>query len=222
MWGIFGKFNEFTVERRVPMLKIESLKDSIVGDFDSFEKPYEPEKTQAEKDAENKELMAKALDDITTTIEETGVVLYDAKLSPQQLVFTEQYVKTKDLNKSLAIAKVSRSAFKKWLKSDTKFAEVFNHAVDSIADALEGVAINMALAGNEKMLIKLLEAYRPQKFSPKRDISVKQDVNVHVESWQELARKAMDAEREKVRLENKPVYIEIEPEGDRKARERNA
>jgi len=124
-------------------------------------------------------------------------------MSIKQENFLRAYVKCKNLSKARTVAGVTRSEYSGWVGKETAFAEAVKGVTEFVADLLEDTALEMALSGNEKLLIKMLEAYRPEKFSPKKaiDVSTRSDVNINVNNWSELARKAMEAERNAIDVE---------------------
>ncbi len=60
---------------------------------------------------------------------------------------------------------ISRYAVHDWKRKDPAFAEAFNQAENSLTENLESVAVDKALKGNETMLIFLLKARAPQKYT---------------------------------------------------------
>jgi len=120
------------------------------------------------------------------------VYMHGHEVSGNQQLFLRAYFKTKNLSKALAMSGVSKTTYNKWLSDSTHFSAVVGSVMDVIADALEETALALALEGNEKVLMKMLEAYRPEKFSPKKAIDFNANINstVNVKDWAELAKTA--------------------------------
>jgi len=112
--------------------------------------------------------------------------------------FIKAFVKVKNVSKALSFAGVTKTEYGRWLREDADFEVAVRGVVDFVADLLEDTALEMALSGNERVLIKMLEAYRPEKFSPKRAVDIRSEHNINVNSWSELARKALEVEKAKV------------------------
>jgi hypothetical protein len=161
-----------------------------------------------EVEAEEEKGLKKAVKKAFTEFES---IVSGMPMSVKQENFLRAYVKCKNLSKARTIAGVTRGEYSRWVAKETAFAEAVKGVTEFVADLLEDTALEMALSGNEKLLIKMLEAYRPEKFSPKKaiDVSTRSDVNINVNNWAELARKAMEAERQVIEGE---VVEEVEDE----------
>lgn len=181
----------------------DGLSDGLLDVFDgvfSVDGEYEEMKVESEarRDVEPEEFSVplsgeRAKAEIGKVFDEFEVITMGVPLSAKQENFLRAFVRCKNLTKARTIAGVSSAQYQGWMKSKTDFSRMVGEVTDMVADSLEDVALDMALSGNEKMLIKMLEAYRPEKFSPKRAIDVKTDskVTLNVNSWEELAKKAL-------------------------------
>ncbi len=63
-------------------------------------------------------------------------------------------------------AGVARSTAYAWRARDSRFAAAWDDAVEDGTDALEDVATRLAFAGNDRLLMFLLKARRPEKYCP--------------------------------------------------------
>lgn len=167
---------------------VEEFKDLVVESKPEGRVNESEIKLNREDEAGVKGALAKVFD-------EFSVVAGHMPMSAKQEQFLRAYVKCKNLTKSLVLAGANKGEYRDWLKKDTPFASAVGYVTDFVADQLEDAGLELALAGNEKLLIKFLEAYRPEKFSPKRAIDIKSEHNINVTSWQELALSAEKANR---------------------------
>lgn len=110
-------------------------------------------------------------------------------LSPLQQMYIIAYVTKGTKTSACKVAGVSLTTVYKWLEKNKEFRDALQAAVDTIADVLEQEALKRALHGSDKMLIKMLQAYRPEKFADKRTTDVRHSGQV-VHSWADLASEA--------------------------------
>lgn len=64
---------------------------------------------------------------------------------------------------------VTRKTFNKWLEED-EFKEAFDYAMADVVDDMEEIAILRAKAGSDALMMMLLKAYRPEKFTETRKL----------------------------------------------------
>ena len=60
---------------------------------------------------------------------------------------------------------VDRCAHDDWMDNDPEYHEAFERAQVDLADLLESIALKRAVEGSERLLVMLLKANRPEKFS---------------------------------------------------------
>lgn len=87
-----------------------------------------------------------------------------------------------------------------WEKNED-FVAVYDAAMGAIADALEEEAIRRAMEGSDKLLEKLLKAFKPEKYADRKVNTHEGKVDIEIKSWSDLAQKAIevvDAEYEEV------------------------
>ena len=77
-----------------------------------------------------------------------------------------------------------------WMR-DEEFVDALGNAVEMVGDTLEGELIRRAMDGSDKLLLRAIEAHKPEKYNQKINI----DARV-VHSWADLARQVMDEEVE--------------------------
>jgi phage terminase small subunit len=125
------------------------------------------------------------------------VVGNDAKegrkgLTPEQRIFITHYMASGVVTTALKKAGISRRRYNEMLEHDKIFREAVLNATEAIVDELEHTALKEAKNGNTKVLIKLLESYKPQKFGRVSTIQnlVDGKVDINIKSWAELVEKA--------------------------------
>ena len=52
-----------------------------------------------------------------------------------------------------------------WRQKDRKFADAMDSVRELFADSLETIAFDLAANGSERLICKLLESHRPEKFA---------------------------------------------------------
>ncbi len=138
---------------------------------------------------------------------ETALAICGDNLTPEQVNFLTAYMESGTLSGALRRSNTKMADFRGWMtnKADEKdilggFKGAFQRAYGAIADALEEEGLKMALNGNEKLLIKFLEAYRPDKFATSNVRNThlvvgsgeNGEIEVNVNSWAELSKKAKE------------------------------
>lgn len=107
-------------------------------------------------------------------------------LSPIQQLYIMSFAIRGTKTRACAIADVSSKQVDVWMKND-EFSEALQAAMNVVGDALEEELIKRAMEGSDKLLLRALEAHKPEKYA--RRIDGRIDV---VHSWADLARKAID------------------------------
>lgn len=115
------------------------------------------------------------------------------RLTVEQKAFLVQYTRTGTVTQALKNAKVTSARYKMWLTLP-QFAIAFEDATNALADRLEGIAFQRAMAGSDKLLIKSLEALRPARWGKASTVRSffegKMDVDVKITDWAALAKEA--------------------------------
>ncbi len=132
------------------------------------------------------------------TLIEDGGKLFDfsgTSLSPIQQMYIVAYLARGTKASACQVAGVSLNTVNKWMKNK-EFREALQEATEAVVDVLEQEAIRRALHGSDRLLEKMLKAYRPDKYGDKSETKVTGEI---VHSWADLAQKAsIDAEYEEV------------------------
>lgn len=68
-------------------------------------------------------------------------------------------------NVTAAATEINRRTVYLWKSKDPRFAEAMEAVRELFGDLLESIAYDLAASGSERVLCKLLEAYRPEKYS---------------------------------------------------------
>lgn len=122
-------------------------------------------------------------------------VLAEGKIQDyRKLMFIKGYLSRGSLRGAMLMSGVSSSEYKVWMMGKTPenavFKHVINECLDMMADVLEEEAFRLALSGNDRVLLKMLEGYRPERYAQKKQITHEGNVNVNISNWADLAKKA--------------------------------
>jgi hypothetical protein len=79
--------------------------------------------------------------------------------------FIEQLQRDGNVTRSCEAVKLARSTVYGWKREQQEFAAQWDHAVDIGVGALEDEAVKRALKGSDILLIFLLKANKPEKYS---------------------------------------------------------
>lgn len=109
-----------------------------------------------------------------------------SKLSTLQQVYILAFATRGTRAEACKVAEVTYAMVDKWME-DAEFAERLSDAVAIVGDRLEAELFRRAMDGSDKLLLRAMEANRPEKYAPK------QTINASVtHSWAELARQASE------------------------------
>lgn len=117
----------------------------------------------------------------------------------QQKRFLVAYMSTFNPEEAATLAHLPMQRVHRWLKAPV-FKELYGQVQTILGHKLEGEAVKRAYEGSDRLLIKLLEAFFPEKYGKTtRVFGAGPDgaINVRVTSWAELAQKASITEDEK-------------------------
>ncbi len=89
-----------------------------------------------------------------------------------QQAFLDRLSSTCQVAKACRGARVSRAAVYAWRKADPEFAKAWEAAIEIGVGVVEDEAVRRALQGSDNLLIFLLKAYRPEKYSDKRQLQI--------------------------------------------------
>jgi hypothetical protein len=106
----------------------------------------------------------------TRTSRKTGTAQHRRRRDGVRTVETEErFLRALRLGKSIAgcanAAGVGRRTVYDWRKADSRFAERWDEAWDVGTDYLEDLALKNAERGSERLLLALLKARRPERYS---------------------------------------------------------
>lgn len=88
----------------------------------------------------------------------------------QKIMALQALVDTGVISQACRRAGITRLQFGKWLTDDEDFKAAVKLALEDVADDLEEIAILRAKAGSDPLMVTLLKAYRPEKFTEKKQI----------------------------------------------------
>jgi hypothetical protein len=120
----------------------------------------------------------------------------DTSLTPVQQLAIMAFAARGTVRSACDIAGCTPREFKEWQNSDKEFITELSLAMGCVADTLEQEAIKRAMDGSDKLMLKMLEGWRPERYAPKTVANLNVSGSV-VHSWQELAlqaEKAVDVE----------------------------
>ena len=91
----------------------------------------------------------------------------DIQSLPAQSIrrFLDAYVQTGDLRAAAKAAKISLDAHYQLLETSDSYRQSFRAAQQQAVDMLEAEAFRRALAGSDELLIFLLRAWLPERYS---------------------------------------------------------
>lgn len=93
---------------------------------------------------------------------------FDArKLSEEQRKFLVGLLMWGTQTRACMETRTSPFSVEEWKKENKNFLAAYDIIMSAIGDVLEDKALRMAMAGNEKLLIKLLQGYKPDKYGHK-------------------------------------------------------
>ena len=84
--------------------------------------------------------------------------------SPKKKRFLKRYFRCR-CNITAAATEVARRTVYLWRSKDPRFVEAMDLVKDLFGDLLESIAYDMAASGAERILCKLLEAHRPERYN---------------------------------------------------------
>lgn len=87
--------------------------------------------------------------------------------NPRQIAFLAAYAKCGIIGVSARAAEIDRRTHSDWMKKSAAYRQAFADAQEEAADSLEAEALRRARAGSDRLIIRLLEALRPDKYLPK-------------------------------------------------------
>lgn len=112
----------------------------------------------------------------------------------RKLLFIKGYLAKGSVRGALMMSGVTSTEYKTWMLGKTQENAMFRHVVsecvDMMADVLEEEAFRLALSGNDRVLLKMLEGYRPERYAQKKTMTHEGSVNLNITNWADLARKA--------------------------------
>lgn len=102
---------------------------------------------------------------------------HDKRAKKWKDVFIDAYSRIPIIRVAAGAANVSRQTVYEARKNDTDFAERMTSAETDGAEGLEARAHQMASAGNERLLMFLLEHILPDKYGRKQKLDMSGDFN---------------------------------------------
>lgn len=87
------------------------------------------------------------------------------KATPKKAQFIEQLQRDANVSRSCEAVDLARSTVYGWKREDAEFATQWDEAVSMGVGALEDEAVKRALKGSDTLLIFLLKANKPDKYS---------------------------------------------------------
>lgn len=139
----------------------------------------------------------KTLSDVKSLFDFSG-----SHLTPVQQIYVMAFATRGTRAEACQVAECTYRQVDKWME-DGEFRWHLDNAVSVVADRLEGELIRRAMDGSDRLLIRAMEAARPEKYAR----VIKGDVSV-VHSWAELARQVADTTDEDTIIE------EVEDSGE--------
>ena len=94
----------------------------------------------------------------------------DNKFSPDQKMFLIAYLKTGTVSHACRAVGLDPRTINLW-RNQPHFVEMLQHCVEALADELEGIALKHAMSGNDKLLVAMLKALRPEKYADRKRVS---------------------------------------------------
>lgn len=84
--------------------------------------------------------------------------------SPKKKRFLRRYFSAR-CNITAAATEINRRTVYLWRSKDQRFVEAMDSVRELFVDSLEAIAYDLAASGSERLICKLLEAHRPEKFA---------------------------------------------------------
>jgi len=104
-------------------------------------------------------------------VKDTSFIKFDGrKLNEDQKRFLSELIKWGTQTRACMEARINPLQVEEWKQDDSNFMTAYEIIMDAFGDLLEDRAIQMALEGNEKMLMKLLQGYKPRKYGKKVEV----------------------------------------------------
>ncbi len=123
---------------------------------------------------------------------------YARGLLPEQKVFLAHYMASGVVTTALRKSGLSHKRYKEYMANDEVFGQAVEAATEAVADVVEQEALKRALLGSDKLLIKMLESLRPQKFGRQSTTFWEGRMDVRVQNWGDLAKQALVIDAESV------------------------
>lgn len=134
--------------------------------------------------------------------EELVPLIHDepGKLTPMMRVFLTHYMASGTVSTALKKSGLSRKKFDEAMTGNKLFASAMKNATEAIVDMLEQEGMRRAMLGSDRLLKKMLESFRPERYRHTA-VSVENNMNVTVNNWAELAQKAEIVELKPIEAE---------------------
>lgn len=136
----------------------------------------------------------------------------------KRLLFLEVYVNTGDVASARDAIKVTPSEFNRETQRNDLFAKAVDEAEAQAHQALEERAIQLALKGNDRLLVSVLKAKNPD-FREKLDLSVKGEVKLNDQQLDEQLLRLARKHRERIGHIIDAEFSVVEPGGEVRALE---
>lgn len=109
-----------------------------------------------------------------------------SKLTPMQQLYVMAFATRGTRAEACQLAECTYRQAEEWM-NDPEFRGTLEHAVSIVADRLEGELMRRAMDGSDRLLLRAIEAARPEKYAR----VIKGDLSV-VHSWADLAKQVAD------------------------------
>lgn len=164
---------------------------------------------------------AKALVKVMEDESPEGLVVAREIEVEQQKAFIEAYIRLVNTNDAAVETGIPLQRVARWRKESKAFERIYNSVQGIVGQSLETEAVRRAYKGSDRMLIKLLEAYFPERFGRRTQIwgtGPQGELEVTVSNWADLAKSAavklpvidITGEVEDVRELSVGVYVQVE------------
>jgi len=129
----------------------------------------------------------------------------------QQKEFLAAYIRMYNPTEAAVAAKIPVQRVSRWRKAPA-FNKIYLQVQDMVLQSLEAEGVRRAYDGSDRLLIKFLEAYAPEKFGRTTRLTGSNpdgSLNINITSWAELARSAVV-----LTPQEKLDAVESDPEGE--------
>jgi len=123
----------------------------------------------------------------------------DSAILPEQKIFLVHFLEMGTITHAAMRGNLDPRIVAEW-KKNADFMLMLKHCEEVIADELERVALLGAVRGNDKLLIALLKAMKPDKYAERKQVTGKDGEAVQI-SWTTLVKRVGD-------------FIDVETTGD--------